>query len=117
MKKERRYRRFDLLSTLAVLGCIAVLFFECFFIFELYDRNPARIRQYLAETVEPLFARWIPAKPVPAVKPEPFIQIIPKKGPLVTPEEEKPVSAETGVAPDETEEPARGEPVKTNPVG
>ena len=38
MKEKRTYRRFDLPSFLALLACIAMLVFEAFFIFELYDR-------------------------------------------------------------------------------
>jgi len=108
MKKERRYRRFDPLSTLAVLGCIAVLLFESFFIFELYHLKlaqikPAQIKQYMAETVEPHLSRWGFTMPVPAEKPEPLIQIIPEVG--------ESAPAETDVAPAEVEEPVELDPV------
>ncbi len=108
MKEERRYRRFDLLSTLAVLGCIGVLLFECFFIFELYHLKPmqikpAQIKQYLSETVKPHLSRRISVKPVSAVKPEPFIQIIPEAG--------ESAPAETVAEPAEVEEPVELDPV------
>ena len=38
MKKENTYRRFNLIAFLALLGCIGMLAFEGFFIFEIYDR-------------------------------------------------------------------------------
>ncbi|MEI8206336.1 MAG: hypothetical protein WCG03_05605 [Kiritimatiellales bacterium] len=38
MKEKATYRRFDLLAFLAILGCIGMLLFEGFFIFEVYDR-------------------------------------------------------------------------------
>jgi hypothetical protein len=42
MKKKRTYKRFDLPSFLAILGCIGMLLFECIFIFELYDRTASQ---------------------------------------------------------------------------
>ena len=39
MKENQNYKRLDLYSTLAVLGVLAVLVFECFFVFELYNRD------------------------------------------------------------------------------
>jgi hypothetical protein len=39
MSSERNYKRFDFMSALAVLGVIAVLLFEAFFVFEIYNRT------------------------------------------------------------------------------
>ena len=61
MTEKRSYKRLDLFSTLAVLGVLAVLVFECFFVFELYNRD-----------FEPL-KRFLPAAPVP----EPFDESAP----------------------------------------
>jgi len=39
MTENQRYKQFDLFSTLAALGVLIVLVFECFFVFELYNRD------------------------------------------------------------------------------
>lgn len=39
MNSERNYKRLDLMSLLAVAGVIAVLLFEAFFVFEIYNRS------------------------------------------------------------------------------
>jgi len=53
VKEKRRYKRFDLLSALAVLGTVAVLLFECFFVFELYSRKIDFIEDLLPAVEEP----------------------------------------------------------------
>ena len=50
MKEKRTYKRFDLTSTLAVLGVLAVLLFECIFVFELYNRDISSIERFLPAT-------------------------------------------------------------------
>jgi len=47
MKEPRRYKRFDLLSTLAVFGVLAVLLFESFFIFELYSKDLEPLKRFI----------------------------------------------------------------------
>lgn len=37
MKEKRSYKRFDVMSFWAVMGCVTVMLFESVFIFELYD--------------------------------------------------------------------------------
>ncbi len=63
MKEKRYYKRFDLYSTLAVLGVLAVLLFECIFVFELYNRDISSIERFLPAAKE--------ATPVPAPVEEP----------------------------------------------
>lgn len=52
MKEKRRYKRFDLFSTLAAMGTLAVLLFESIFVFELYTRKFEPIERLIAPAVE-----------------------------------------------------------------
>ncbi len=52
MKETRRYKRFDLLSTLSILGILSVSIFQCFFVFELYNRDIAFLERFLPATKE-----------------------------------------------------------------
>lgn len=58
MKEKRSFKRFDLLSVLAVLGVVLVLLFECIFIFELYNIRFEPLDRLLqrAETLVPSHA-------------------------------------------------------------
>ncbi|NOU35575.1 MAG: hypothetical protein HOO88_02185 [Kiritimatiellaceae bacterium] len=96
MKEKRNYKRFELIPFLAILGCAAMLIFECIFIFELYDRTPSQVADLI---------------PVPAATP-----------PAV--EKSVTVPVQTNVVPvepvrSEPVEPARRAPVEpvTAPVG
>ncbi len=94
MNEKRTYKRFDLLAGLAILGCIGVLLFECFFIFELYDRA----------ALQP--EALIPAQPavsLPAVNPSNGTNL---------PAVEKPVPAQTNSAPVLAEPPAEAPPAE-----
>jgi cytoskeletal protein RodZ len=95
VKEKRTYKRFDLLAVIAILGCIGVLLFECFFIFELYDRVPLR-----PETSVP--ARPAPKVKVPAVSDAPAVEksVVPEtNAPPVTPVTNAAPSAETEKVP------------------
>ena len=48
MKKNETARKVSGTAILAVFGCIAVILFECIFIFELYDKIPARFVHYFS---------------------------------------------------------------------
>jgi len=82
VKEKQTYKRFDLLAFLAILGCIGMLLFECFFIFELYDRVPLQ-----PETPAP-------AKPAPEVK-APAVSAAPAAEKPVGRESAEPVRRET----------------------
>jgi len=82
VKEKQTYKRFDLLAFLAILGCIGMLLFECFFIFELYDRVPLQ-----PET-------QAPAKPAPEVK-APAVPAAPAVEKPVGRESAEPVRRET----------------------
>ncbi len=68
MKEKATYRRFDLLAFLAILGCGAMLLFECIFIFELYDRAPDQVADILQAVTAPS-AVEAPAATNPVVNP------------------------------------------------
>ena len=53
MKNNRRYKRFDLFSWLAVFGTLAVLLFEGVFLFELYNREIEPLDQLFRPAEEP----------------------------------------------------------------
>ena len=53
MKENRRYKRFDLLSALAVFGALFILLFECFFVFELYNRDIELLERFFPVTEAP----------------------------------------------------------------
>ena len=53
MKENQNYKRLDLYSTLAVLGVLAVLVFECFFVFEFYNRDLEPLERFLPATEAP----------------------------------------------------------------
>lgn len=53
MNKDQRYKQFDLFSTLAVFGAIAVFLFEGFFVFELYSRDVEPLNRFLPEILNP----------------------------------------------------------------
>jgi len=53
VKKNQHYKRFDLLSVLAVLGTLFILLFECFFVFELYNRDIEPLERFLPAVEEP----------------------------------------------------------------
>ena len=101
MKEKATYRRFDLLSFLAILGCIGMLFFECIFIFELYDRAPDQVAVLLpvqpASTVSP---SNLPAIQAPVEKTEP-VPVVEKSAPAITnaPASTNPAPAEIETAP------------------
>jgi len=63
VKEKRTYKRFDLYSTLAVLGVLVVLLFECIFVFELYNRDLEPLKRFLPATEE--------AVPIPTPVEEP----------------------------------------------
>ncbi len=52
MIEKRHYKRLDLFSTLAVFGVLAVLAFECFFVFELYNRDLDQLRRSLPAALQ-----------------------------------------------------------------
>lgn len=56
MKETRYYKRFNFLSMLAVLGAVAALLFECFFVFELYNRDFEPLKRFLPAMEDPAFA-------------------------------------------------------------
>jgi hypothetical protein len=62
VKEKRSFKRFDLVSALAVLGVLMVLAFESFFIFEFYRVDYAKVEPYLPGFMKDLFA----PPPVPA---------------------------------------------------
>ena len=66
MKEKRSFKRFDLISLLAVLGVLLVLTFESFFIFEFYRMDYAKIEPYLPEAVKDWLASAVPERPAPA---------------------------------------------------
>ena len=53
MKEKPSYKRLDLFSTLAVFGVLAVLVFECFFVFELYNRDIELLERFFPVTEAP----------------------------------------------------------------
>ena len=63
MTKKRSYKRLDFFSTLAVLGVLAVLAFECFFVFELYDRDFESLKRFLPAAQEPAPAQELAPAP------------------------------------------------------
>ncbi len=65
MTEKRSYKRLDLFSTLAVLGVLAVLVFECFFVFELYNRDFEPLKRFLPATQESTPAPEVIEEPVP----------------------------------------------------
>ncbi|MBL7016929.1 MAG: hypothetical protein ISR84_05165 [Kiritimatiellales bacterium] len=94
MKEKRSYKRFDLLSALAVLGILLILLFEGFFIFELYNIRFEPFERLLqrAEILAPVNAEEA-VVPAEVEAPAP-----------VEPQESAPVEAEEPV-PAEVEEP------------
>jgi hypothetical protein len=69
VKEKRSYKRFDLISALAVLGVLLVLFFEAIFIFEFYRVDYAKIEPYLPAPVKEWLESAVP-QPLPPAKPE-----------------------------------------------
>ncbi len=65
MKETRRYKRFDLLSTLAVLGVLTSLAFEGFFVFELYDRDLESLKRFLPDALRSVPVLSSPEEPAP----------------------------------------------------
>ena len=100
MKEKRSYKRFDLVSALAVLGILLVLLFESCFIFEFYRVDYGKIEPYLPGVVKEWLASAAPEVPVPFKK------------------ELEPVVAEPVPAKEEPELVEAGEPVlvETNSV-
>ena len=86
MKEKRSFKRFDLLSALAVLGILLVLLFESIFIFELYNIRFEPLERLL-QSVE---------RPIPEGVDEPAPAADETPAPVETKE----------AAPAETEEPA-----------
>jgi hypothetical protein len=56
VKEKRSFKRFDLLSALAVFGVLLVLLFESFFIFELYRKDYSKMEPYLPGFMKEWFA-------------------------------------------------------------
>ena len=105
MKEKRNYKRFELVPFLAILGCGAMLLFECIFIFELYNRAPSQVLDLTpAQPVAPVPAANPPTVEAPAVTP-----VSPARREFVEPANAPP--AETDKATDHRE-PARREPVE-----
>jgi len=98
VKEKRSYKRFDLLSALAVLGILLILLFECIFIFELYNIHFEPLDRLLqrAETL------------VPAHAEEALVPAEVEESAPVEPQESAPVEAE---------EPAPAEIEESDPVG
>ncbi len=65
MKETRRYKRFDLLSTLAVFGVLFVLLFQSFFVFELYNRDFELLNRFFPAAQEPAPAPELIEDPAP----------------------------------------------------
>jgi hypothetical protein len=85
VKEKKTYKRFNLIEFLAILGCVGMLFFECIFIFELYDHaveQPAAPVQSVPaiETPLPVEAPVVPA--VPAEVPPAQIETVPAAVPV-----------------------------------
>jgi hypothetical protein len=64
VKNKQTYRRFNGMAFLAGAGCLAVLLFEAFFIFELYDHFPE-----LTERIPFIRSERPPEPPLPAKEP------------------------------------------------
>jgi len=56
VKEKRTYKRFELISFLAILGCAGMLIFEGIFIFELYDRAALKTQSKPAPAAKPTVA-------------------------------------------------------------
>ena len=122
VKEKRSFKRFDLVSALAVLGVLAVLAFESFFIFEFYRIDYAKIEPYLPGFLKELFES--PPAPVAepvkmaaqeAVADAPETESIQTNSASALEEEAAPVTNTVPAASDEPESaPADVEPV---PVG
>lgn len=91
MKEKQTYRRFDLPSFLAILGCAGMLLFEGIFIFELYDRGTLQQGTSPSVQTAPVVSQPVLSLPngsnPPAITP-PSVPV--KEVPI-----EKPVSVET----------------------
>jgi hypothetical protein len=61
VKEKRTYKRFDLISFLAILACSGMLLFECIFIFELYDRSALPPSGVIPAAIE---TPVVPAEPI-----------------------------------------------------
>ncbi len=59
VKEKPQFKRFDLVSSLAVLGVLLVLLFESAFIFEFYRADYGRIEPYLPGIVK----EWLMSAP------------------------------------------------------
>ncbi len=46
MKEKRQHKRFDLFSTLAVIGVLVVLVLECLFVFEVYNLDFVSLNRF-----------------------------------------------------------------------
>jgi Na+-transporting methylmalonyl-CoA/oxaloacetate decarboxylase gamma subunit len=68
VKEKTTFKRFDLFSTLAVLGVLMVLLFQSIFIFELYHVEYSKIERYLPAALKPVLA---PEPPAAAEEPAP----------------------------------------------
>ncbi len=62
------FKRFDLFSTLAVLGVLLIMLFQSIFIFEIYHVEYSKIERYLPAVLKPVFA---PEPPAAADEPAP----------------------------------------------
>jgi hypothetical protein len=65
--KKASYKRFDGIAVLAVVGCIAMILFECVFIFELYRLTPSQIERFLPEAAKPYLKRRLSEQEMSAV--------------------------------------------------
>ncbi len=65
VKDKTTFKRFDLLSTLAVFGVLGILLFQSVFIFELYHVDYVKIEPYIPAALKPVFAPDVPVEPEP----------------------------------------------------
>jgi hypothetical protein len=68
VKNQRTYRRFNGMVFLATAGCAAVLLFESFFIFELYENLPVWAGELLFISSPDRLEDPAPEEAVPAVE-------------------------------------------------
>jgi hypothetical protein len=121
VKEKRSYKRFDLISALAVLGVLAVLLFESIFIFELYRVDYAKIEPYLPGAVKEWLESVVP-EPIPPAKEEPEpadTEVVPAEETPAPAGKSAPAQKESVVTGDEKSAPAAkempdGETVQTN---
>ncbi len=100
VKEKRNYKRFELIPFLAILGCIGMLLFEGFFIFELYDHAVERTESSASAPFVAEPAVRLPVIETPVVLDQPVV--------------ETPVPAETDTPVSTNAAPTEIEPVPAN---